>query len=219
MSQLKKNRRAAEILKKLAEHYPDATTALNFSNEFELLVSVVLSAQSTDKQVNQVTRELFQKYRTPEDFAVLTPEELAEEIKGCGLYRNKAVFLVQIARQLVSDYNSRVPANRQQLEALPGVGRKTANVVLSLAFGQDTLAVDTHVHRVAARLGLASGKNTLQTEKELLDVIPLLQRKDFHHRLITHGRKLCKARKPLCSSCFLSDLCPSNPLQPPGCVF
>ena len=205
--------RVTAILAKLAEYYPDAVTALNFESEFELLVAVVLSAQSTDKQVNRVTAKLFQKYSTPADFAALTPEELAEEIKGCGLYKNKAVFLTQTARELVSKYDSRVPNNRQELEGLPGVGRKTANVVLSVAFDQDTLAVDTHVHRVAARLGLASGKNTLQTEKELLAVIPVRQRKDFHHRLINHGRELCLARKPRCGRCFLADLCPSVSLE------
>ena len=209
MSQFEGKQRIADILDKLAEYYPDAETALNYSNEFELLVAVILSAQSTDKQVNKVTESLFQKYRTPEDFARQTPEELAEEIKGCGLYRNKAVFLIQTARDLVTNYNSHVPNNRKQLEGLPGVGRKTANVVLSVAFDQDTLAVDTHVHRVAFRLGLASGKNPLQTEKELLAVIPSMQRRDFHHRIIKHGRILCQARKPLCKSCFLAELCPS----------
>jgi len=213
MYQSKEKQRIAAILDKLAEYYPDAITDLNFRNEFELLVAVILSAQSTDKQVNKVTERLFQKYLTPEDFAALTPEELAEEIKGCGLYRNKAVFLTQTARELVTKYNSHVPDDRQQLEGLPGVGRKTANVVLSVAFNQDTLAVDTHVQRVSARLGLASGKNPLQTEKELLAVIPSSQRRDFHHRIINHGRELCLARKPRCSSCFLSELCPSVSLQ------
>nr|WP_066637423.1 endonuclease III [Desulfolucanica intricata] len=210
MSDYGEKKRVADILKQLERSYPNANTALHYKNEFELLVAVILSAQCTDKQVNKVTEKLFKKYRTPEDFAKLSPEELAVEIKGCGLYRSKAFYIVQTARELVNKHHSRVPDNRTELESLPGVGRKTANVVLSVAFGQAAMPVDTHVHRVAGRLGLASGKNPLETEKELIAKIPPPLRKDFHHRLITLGREICTARKPHCSNCPLLSLCPGN---------
>ncbi|MEW6065716.1 MAG: endonuclease III [Bacillota bacterium] len=200
--------RLKQILALLEEAYPNATTDLNYSTPFELMVAVILSAQSTDAQVNKITEKLFKKFRTPEDFARLTPEELAEHIKGCGLFRNKSKFIVEASRILVEDYQGKVPEVREQLEKLPGVGRKTANVVLGVAFGQHTFPVDTHVHRVARRLGLASGKTPELTEKELYALIPPELWQPLHHQMIQHGRKVCDARRARCAECFLKDHCP-----------
>ncbi|SHF08504.1 endonuclease III [Desulforamulus putei] len=200
--------RLKQILSRLAEAYPNAATDLKYSTPFELLVAVILSAQSTDAQVNKITEKLFKKFRTPEDFARLTPEELAEHIKGCGLFRNKSKFIVEASRILVKDYQGQIPPIREQLEKLPGVGRKTANVVLGVAFGQHTFPVDTHVHRVARRLGLASGKTPELTEKELCALIPPELWQPTHHQIIQHGRMVCDARRPRCPQCCLKDLCP-----------
>ncbi|SHK28414.1 endonuclease III [Desulforamulus aeronauticus] len=202
--------RVEQILARLAEAYPNATTDLKFSTSFELLVAVVLSAQSTDAQVNRITERLFQKFRTPADFAALTPEELAEHIKGCGLFRNKSKFIVETSRIIAEQFNGNVPENREQLEKLPGVGRKTANVVLGVAFGQHTFPVDTHVHRLAHRLGLAAGKTPEQTERELCALIPPELWQAVHHQIIQHGRKVCDARKPRCGECTLQALCPTG---------
>ena len=202
--------RVEQILARLAEAYPNATTDLKFSTPFELLVAVVLSAQSTDAQVNKITERLFQKFRTPEDFAALTPEELAEHIKGCGLFRNKSKFIVEASRIIAEQYKGNVPEKREQLEKLPGVGRKTANVVLGVAFGQHTFPVDTHVHRLAHRLGLASGKTPEQTEGELCALIPPELWQAAHHQIIQHGRKVCDARTPRCGECRLRYLCPTG---------
>ncbi|WP_309868776.1 endonuclease III [Desmospora profundinema] len=195
------------MLETLAELYPDAHCELNFRNPFELLIATILSAQSTDRQVNIVTKSLFSKYPTPEDFLPLTEEELAEEIRGLGLYRNKSKNILATCRILVQQYGGQVPKKRSQLEALPGVGRKTANVVLSNAFDVPALAVDTHVQRVANRLALADSDNPLETERQLTKRIP---RKDWtltHHRLIWHGRRVCAARNPKCHQCDLLPLC------------
>lgn len=200
--------RVKQILAGLAGAYPDVSTDLKFSTPFELLVAVILSAQSTDAQVNKITERLFKKYRTPEDFARLTPEELAEHIKGCGLFRNKSKFIVDTGRILAEDYHGKVPEVREQLEKLPGVGRKTANVVLGVAFGQQTFPVDTHVQRVARRLGLASGKTPEQIEKELCVLIPPELWQPLHHQMIQHGRKVCDARRPRCEQCCIRDYCP-----------
>ncbi|GAB6157951.1 endonuclease III [Desulfotomaculum varum] len=200
--------RLQQILQRLAAAYPSATTELQFTTPFELLVAVILSAQTTDAQVNKITRQLFKKFATPQDFARLTPEELAAYIKGCGLYRNKSKAIVAASRIITEQYQGQVPACRDELEKLPGVGRKTANVVLGVAFGQHTLPVDTHVHRVARRLGLASGKTPELTEQELCAIIPPDLWQPTHHRIIQHGRKVCLARRPRCCRCFLSDLCP-----------
>lgn len=202
------NIKVQEILKRLSQAYPDATTDLHFSTPFELLVAVILSAQSTDAQVNKITEQLFKKFHTPEDLAQLTPEEMAEHIKGCGLFRNKSKFLVATSKILVENYHGQVPQKRELLEKLPGVGRKTASVVLGVAFGQQTFPVDTHVHRVARRLGLASGKTPELTEKELCSLIPAELWQLAHHQIIQHGRKVCDARKPRCAVCCLQDLCP-----------
>ncbi|ABO50841.1 DNA-(apurinic or apyrimidinic site) lyase [Desulforamulus reducens MI-1] len=200
--------RIQQILTRLAETYPNATTDLKYTTPFELLVAVILSAQSTDAQVNKITEKLFQKYNTAASFAQLTPAEVAEHIKGCGLFRNKSKFLVETSRILVEKYNGQVPQAREELEKLPGVGRKTANVVLGVAFGQNTFPVDTHVHRLAHRLGLASGKTPEQVEKELCQIMPPELWQPCHHWIIQHGRRICDARNPRCGQCCLIDLCP-----------
>lgn len=195
------------ILDELAALYPDARCELNHSSPFELLVATILSAQSTDVRVNMVTDRLFRKYNTPEAFAVLQPEDVAEEIKELGLYRNKARHIVEAARRIVEEHDGRVPSEREALESLPGVGRKTANVVLSNAFGIPALAVDTHVFRVSRRLGLASGKTPEQVERELMECIPRQEWTITHHRLIYHGRRVCHARRPECATCPLQPYC------------
>ncbi|MBO2532704.1 MAG: endonuclease III [Planifilum fulgidum] len=191
----------------LAAMYPDAHCELRFRNPFELLIATILSAQSTDRQVNKVTERLFAKYPTPQDFLSLSEEELAEEIRGLGLYRNKSKNILQTCRILVEQYGGEVPAEREALEKLPGVGRKTANVVLSNAFGIPALAVDTHVHRVSNRLGLATSNNPLETEKQLTRRIPREEWSIAHHRLIWHGRRICSARNPKCGICDLAPYC------------
>lgn len=197
----------SKILSILEMEYPGAGTALKFDTPFELLVAVILSAQCTDRQVNRVTRPLFMKYRTPADFAALAPEELAEEIKGCGLYQNKSRFIVEASRQIVARHGGRVPETRTELEALPGVGRKTAGVILGVAFGGSALPVDTHVFRVARRLGLSKAKEPARVEDDLSKFIPPQQRMAAHHWLIAHGRTTCRARKPACGGCGLREFC------------
>ncbi|MFZ5642132.1 MAG: endonuclease III [Bacillota bacterium] len=207
---MKKNKLTAKrkkILEKLSELYPDASTELEYSDNFELLIAVMLSAQCTDKQVNKITSGLFKKYKSPEDIAKLSWEDLAEEIKGCGLYRNKSKNIVNTSRILVDKYNSVVPENREDLESLPGVGRKTANVVMSVAFGCPVMPVDTHVFRVSRRLGLSAGKNPVEVENDLQMSIPTELMGAMHHCLILHGRRLCRARNPHCGECGLSELC------------
>lgn len=196
-----------KIMDTLAAMYPDAHCELRFRNPFELLIATILSAQSTDRQVNKVTERLFAKYPTPQDFLSLSEEELAEEIRGLGLYRNKSKNILQTCRILVEQYGGEVPAEREALEKLPGVGRKTANVVLSNAFGIPALAVDTHVHRVSNRLGLATSNNPLETEKQLTRRIPREEWSIAHHRLIWHGRRICSARNPKCGICELAPYC------------
>ena len=197
----------AQVLARLKEIYYKMGTALRFHNPYELLVATILSAQATDKQVNKVTKELFQKYPDARAIAALTPEELAEEIKSIGLYKNKSKNIVAASKILVEKYDGQVPQDREKLEELPGVGRKTANVVLSNAFGIPALAVDTHVFRVANRLKLADCPNVECTERELCALIPEEDWADAHHWLIWHGRLFCKARNPLCDRCKLNDLC------------
>lgn len=199
--------KAAKILSILATAYPGAGTALKFSTPFELLVAVIMSAQSTDQQVNRITGQLFAKYNTPQDFAALEPEELAEEIKGCGLYHNKSRYIVEASRQMLAKHGGKVPQTRKELEALPGVGRKTAGVVLGLAFEGTSLPVDTHVYRVARRLGLSDAKEPGRVEDDLLKIIPPEQRMAAHHWFLAHGRAACRARKPACGECVLKELC------------
>lgn len=185
---------------------PAVQTTLHFGNPFELMIAVMLSAQCTDVQVNKTTSGLFRKYRTPEDFAVLSQDELEQEIKGCGLYRNKSRHIIATANLLLDKHQGQVPDNRADLMALPGVGRKTANVILSQAFDQPTFPVDTHVFRVSRRLGLSAGRTPLQVEKDLLTLIPD-HRKEWHLRLINFGRTTCLARNPRCHSCVVQAHC------------
>lgn len=201
-------RRRREVLERLDRLYPGARTALRYGSTFQLLVAVMLSAQCTDRQVNKITGELFKKYSRPEDFAGLEWEDLAREIKGCGLYRNKSRNIVSASRILVERYGAQVPGHREALESLPGVGRKTASVVLSVAFDRPVMPVDTHVFRTSRRLGLSAGKTPSAVEKDLLLVVPRDLMGKMHHCLIFHGREVCRARNPLCGKCGLSDLCP-----------
>lgn len=196
-----------KVLKLLESLYPEPTTMLNHTNPFELLVATILSAQCTDERVNIITAKLFPAFPTPEDLAKATFDEVANKIKSAGLWKTKAYNLIKTAQILVNEHNSQVPKTREELEALPGVGRKTANVVMSNAFKIPAIAVDTHVFRVANRIGLAQASNTYQTELQLMEVIPKELWNDAHHWLILHGRALCKARNPLCDQCLLQDHC------------
>lgn len=207
MEKTEKAALAKKVMKSLSERYPQPKTALHYRNPFELLIATMLSAQSTDRQVNRVTKELFKKYRNPIDFALLDEKTLANEIKGVGLYNTKSKNIIAACKILVDKYNSRVPCNLEALLLLPGVGRKTANVVLSNVFGIPAFAVDTHVFRVARRLGLADGMNAENVEKELMEIIPQESWSDAHHWLIFHGKETCKARNPLCSQCPFQGEC------------
>ncbi|PID44355.1 MAG: endonuclease III [Proteobacteria bacterium] len=196
-----------EIFRRWREANPHPTTELHFSSPFELLVAVTLSAQSTDKGVNKATDVLFKVANTPQAILDLGLEGLREHIKTIGLYNNKAKNVYATCQILVDKYAGEVPDNRKALESLPGVGRKTANVVLNTAFGHPTMAVDTHIFRLANRTGIAKGKNVLEVEKGLLRHVPKEFLVDAHHWLILHGRYICVARKPRCSVCLISDLC------------
>jgi len=186
---------------------PHPTTELNYTSPFELLVAVILSAQSTDKGVNKATEKLFKVANTPAAMLQLGEERLKDYVKTINLYKNKAKYLIASSRILVERHRGEVPNDREALEALPGVGRKTANVILNTAFGEPTIAVDTHIFRVANRTGLAPGKTPLAVEKQLLAVVPEQYRHDAHHWLILHGRYVCVARKPKCPVCIIRDLC------------
>ncbi|GAB6087394.1 endonuclease III [Alkaliphilus crotonatoxidans] len=196
-----------EVLAILKDLYPNAESELDFKNSFQLLIATILAAQCTDKRVNQVTKELFKEFPEPEDYLGLTEEELGRWIKSCGFYKNKSKNILATCKILVDDYQGQVPNDREALMGLPGVGRKTANVVLSNAFGEDAIAVDTHVFRVSNRIGLASADNVDLTEQQLMKNIPKGQWSDAHHWLIFHGRRICKARKPQCDQCPLTDHC------------
>lgn len=197
----------AEVFRRLRDANPHPTTELEYASPFQLLVAVVLSAQSTDKGVNIATRKLFALAPTPEAMMDLGEAGIAEQIKTIGLYRNKAKNTAQLARLLVERHGGEVPNDRAALEALPGVGRKTANVVLNTIFGEPTMAVDTHIFRLANRTGLAPGKDVVEVEKRLLRRIPKDYLRDAHHWLILHGRYVCVARKPKCDECSIRDLC------------
>lgn len=201
------DKRTDKILKILEDNYPDAKTALEYSSPFQLLIAAMLSAQSTDKQVNNVTRHLFKKYKTAKDFASLEESELARQIRGVGLYRNKSKNIIAASKIIDEKFNGNVSRDFNDLIKLPGVGRKTANVVLSICFGEDALAVDTHVHRVSNRLGLASAKTPEKTEEDLKKRIPKHKWSAAHHWLINHGRRVCKARRPDCNKCNISSFC------------
>ena len=196
-----------EIMKRLAELRPNPKSELEYQTPFELLVAVVLSAQATDKSVNLATRELYPVTNTPEAIYKLGIEGLTPYIKTIGLYRNKAKHVIALCEKLIKEYDGQVPDDREALESLPGVGRKTANVVLNVAFGHPTIAVDTHIFRVSNRTGFAPGKTPEEVEKKLLKFVPEEFKKDAHHWLLLHGRYCCKAAKPECGSCPISDLC------------
>jgi endonuclease-3 len=199
-----------EIFRRLAAAKPSPEGELEYVNAYTLLVAVVLSAQATDASVNKATRSLFKVANTPKKMVALGYQELEQRIKTIGLYRNKATNIVALSEKLLAEHGGEVPRDREALEALPGVGRKTANVVLNTAFGQPTLAVDTHVYRVAHRLDLAVGKTPHEVEIGLLEVIPEKYLRHAHHWLILHGRYVCQARKPRCDACAVCDLCFSS---------
>jgi len=195
------------ILAELERLYPDAKPALDFHNPYQLLVAVILSAQCTDVKVNMVTPALFAAYPDAHALAKAEPQDVEPYIKTCGIYRNKARNLVMTARALTELYDGEVPADHEKLTQLPGVGRKTANVVMSCAFGADAIAVDTHVFRVSNRLGLADAGDVLKTEQQLMENIPKNKWSLAHHWIIFHGRRVCDARKPACSTCTLAAWC------------
>ena len=196
-----------EILSRLREQNPHPETELEYSSPFELLVAVTLSAQATDVGVNKATRKLFPVANTPQAILDLGHDKLRDYIKTIGLFNSKAANVYKMCQILVDKHNSIVPENREALEALPGVGRKTANVVLNTAFGWPTIAVDTHIDRVSNRTKFAMGKNVVEVEKKLEKVVPKEFKVDVHHWLILHGRYVCTARKPKCGSCIIEDLC------------
>lgn len=198
---------AEKIFSLLEKDYPDAHCELNYSTTFELLVAVILSAQCTDKRVNRITPALFAKYSAPEDFASVPQEELEKLIYSCGFYHNKAKNIIAAAKAIVKDYGGKVPDTFDGLLSLPGVGRKTANVVFSVGYGGDGIAVDTHVFRTARRLNLSQGKTPFEVEKDLMKAVPEGMRNRAHHLLIFHGRYRCKSRRPDCVGCRLTEYC------------
>lgn len=196
-----------EILCELERLYPDARPALHYSTPYELLVAVILSAQCTDERVNKVTEVLFKEHNTPESMLRLSPEELERYIFSCGLYRSKAAHILSASKDIVEKFGGEVPSEHRQLKSLAGVGQKTANVVYSVAFGGDAIAVDTHVFRVANRLGLAHSDTPEKTEKDLQAAIPQSDWSKAHHWLIFHGRRVCHAQRPDCANCTLKAYC------------
>ena len=206
-----KREQVFEFFRRLAEENPSPTTELEFDNPYTLLVAVVLSAQATDASVNIATKPLFEHVKTPEQMVALGEERLREAIKTIGLFNTKAKNVIALSEALIRDHGSRVPRTREELEKLPGVGRKTANVVLNTAFGEETFAVDTHIFRVCNRTGLAPGKDVLQVELKLEKAVPQPFRLNAHHWLILHGRYVCKARLPECWRCPVIDLCRYKP--------
>lgn len=202
-----KNQKTMIVLDKLKELYPEAKCELMYSNNFELLIATMLSAQSTDKKVNQITKTLFNKYKTPEDFVSLSNEKLENQIKEIGLYRNKAKNILAMCEKLIKDFGGEVPGNFENLISLPGVGRKTANVVLSNGFGVPAIAVDTHVFRVSNRIGIAKSDKIDEVENQLMNTIPENMWSLSHHLLIWHGRRICHARNPKCEICSVLELC------------
>jgi endonuclease-3 len=196
-----------ELFERLKAHNPKPTTELKYRSPFQLLIAVILSAQATDKSVNQATRELFKVAGTPQKMLALRETGLRKYIKTIGLFNTKAKNIIKTCQILIEQHKSKVPETREALEALPGVGRKTANVILNTAFGQPTIAVDTHIFRVSNRTGIAPGKNVLEVEKKLLKQVPDEFKQDAHHWLILHGRYTCVARKPRCGACVIEDLC------------
>ena len=196
-----------ELFSRLAENNPEPRTELEYGNDFQLLVAVVLSAQATDVGVNKATRRLFEEVKTPEQMVALGEAALKEHVKTIGLFNTKAKNVILLSEELIAHHGSEVPRDREALTKLPGVGRKTANVVMNTAFGEETFAVDTHIFRMGNRTGLAPGKNVLDVEKGLEKAVPQPFRRDAHHWLILHGRYVCKARKPECWRCIIRDVC------------
>jgi len=205
-----------EMFRRFRAADPEPKSELEYVNPFTLLVAVVLSAQATDASVNKATRALFKIADTPEKLVRLGEDRVREFIKTIGLYRNKARNVIELARRLIANHGGDVPRDREALEALPGVGRKTANVVLNVAFGEPTMAVDTHVFRVANRTGLSSGRTPLEVEEDLLRVVPHEFAMHAHHWLILHGRYVCKARRPECPRCLIRDICLFDAKTPGG---
>jgi endonuclease-3 len=195
------------ILDILEKTYPEAECELNYNNPFQLLIATMLSAQTTDKKVNEVTKTLFAKYKTPREFLNANTEELENDIRVIGLYRNKAKNIINMCKTLVDEFDCKVPNSKEELIKLAGVGTKTANVVLSNAFNVPAIAVDTHVFRVSNRIGLANAKDVLKTEKQLQTAIPKERWSKAHHLLIFHGRRTCKSRKPNCEECSVKQYC------------
>jgi endonuclease III len=209
-----KRDRAEEIFKRLAAAMPAPKGELEYANPYTLLVAVVLSAQATDKGVNRATEPLFKIVKTPERMVELGESALIGYIKTIGLFRMKAKNVIALSKALIERYAGKVPRDRDALETLPGVGRKTANVVLNIAFGEPTIAVDTHVFRVAQRLGIAKGKTPREIEDQLIKVVPQKYLQHAHHWLILHGRYVCVARKPKCYDCVVREVCPFKPKTP-----
>ena len=201
------NNKRRRIFESLKKQLPEPTTELKYTSEFELLIAVILSAQATDVSVNKATEKLFKVANTPQGILKLGKAGLKRHIKTIGLFNNKADNIMKTCRMLLADYDGLVPGDRESLEKLPGVGRKTASVILNTAFGMPTIAVDTHIFRVSNRTGLAPGKNVLEVEKKLLKYVPEEFRKNAHHWLILHGRYTCTARKPACSDCVIYEYC------------
>lgn len=204
-----------EFFRRLAEDNPSPTTELESGNPYQLLVAVVLSAQATDASVNIACRPLFAKVKTPKQMVALGEDRLRDAIKTIGLFNTKAKNVIALSEALIRNFGGEVPRTREELQSLPGVGRKTANVVLNTAFGEETFAVDTHVFRVCNRTGLAPGKNPDEVEAKLDKIVPQPFRRDAHHWLILHGRYTCKARTPECWRCVVADLCRYTPKTPP----
>ena len=196
-----------EIIKSVNELYENPKCELMFSSNYELLVAVILSAQCTDKRVNQVTSELFKEYNTPEKMITLSQDELEQKIHACGFFHNKAKHILEASKDLIEKYNGEIPNDKQKLKNLAGVGEKTANVVLATAFGVPAIAVDTHVFRVSNRLGLANSKDILKTQKQLEKNLPKDMWIKFHYALVLHGRYICKSQKPNCENCKLKHCC------------
>ena len=208
------DKRVLRIIKILRELYPQSHTALYFQNPLEILVATILSAQCTDKKVNEVTPGVFKKYQSAKDFAEADLRELEKEIRPTGFYRNKAKNIQAAAQKIEKDFSGKVPSSMDDLLTLPGVARKTANIVLSSAYHKaEGIAVDTHVKRLSQRLGLSDEKNPDKIERDLMDVVPKKEWLHFNYMLVNHGRKICKAKKPLCRECRLNQLCPSAQIK------
>ena len=201
------NKKRNDLYSRLAKNNPNPTTELKYRTPYQLLISVILSAQATDVSVNKATEKLFKVAKTPSAMVKLGEHKLKSYIKTIGLFNGKAKNIISTSKILLKSHGAKVPRDRASLEALPGVGRKTANVILTTAFGEPTIAVDTHIFRIANRTGLAPGKNVRIVERQLEKVTPETFKRDAHHWLILHGRYICKARKPLCPECIIADLC------------